>query len=117
MKLAILAEDEYQALIDDVVAAGVEIAAIPLQVLEDIAIKLDGDLVPIFLGLLGNERRHLFTPLRSDSRVKRSAWRFASKNEGQGRERPSGECQRAREVSGRLSRPETGVALQPLSRI
>jgi hypothetical protein len=40
VKLAILAEDEYQALIDDVVAAGVEIAAIPLQVLEDIAIKL-----------------------------------------------------------------------------
>ena len=55
-KLAILAEDEYQALIDDVVAAGVKIAAIPLQVLEDMAIKLDGDLVPIFR-LLGNERK------------------------------------------------------------
>jgi hypothetical protein len=53
VKLAVLAEGEYQALIDDVVASGVEIAAIPLQVLEDMAIKLDGDLVRSILGCLG----------------------------------------------------------------
>ena len=67
VKLAILAEDEYQALIDDVVAAGVEVAAVPLQVLKDIAIELDGDLIRIFVGLLWNERRYVLTPLRCDS--------------------------------------------------
>ena len=67
MKLAILAEDEYQALIDDVVASGVEIAAIPLQVLEDIAIKLDGDLVRSFLGCLGMNEGMCLLSLRCDS--------------------------------------------------
>ena len=49
---------EGNALVDDVVAARAQIAAIMLEISEDIAIEPDGDLVALLLRLLRNDYFH-----------------------------------------------------------
>src|SRR5215472_19183551 len=56
----VLTKDERQALIDDVIAARLQIPAIMLQGLEHLAIEPDGDLITFLLGLLRNDSCHGF---------------------------------------------------------
>ena len=54
----ILAKNEDEALIDDVIAAGIEIPAVVFEILQDIPVELDGDLVALLFRLLGNDGCH-----------------------------------------------------------
>ena len=52
-KCAVLAKDEDQALVNDVVAAGIEIPAVVFEILQNIAIEFDRDLIAFLLRLFG----------------------------------------------------------------